>query len=229
MVLPRQSKLLDGAIRISMDLLFNWGVIFQYNSCLYNFYQAVLFSRIRSLSFLNSNSFKLRCLAIFGGTFALMFLASFFARESLSISVLIRVFVFATTIASFPIYALARAKWFESFYYFSWAIAALWMVFHGLEYMQNFLGIRTRSSMLKSEFLNSSFLLWIIVPCTAIFIHYVTVRTLFESTAVDSLVRIGIESTVMALIVLHYFLDAKIYQFKNPEVKGLVAPLFRSA
>ncbi len=83
--------------------------------------------------------------------------------------------------------------------------------------------------MLKSEFLNSSFLLWIIVPCTAFFIHYVTVRTLFESTAVDSLVRIGIESTVMIVNVLHYFLDAKIYQFKNQEVKDSVAPLFRSA
>ena len=83
--------------------------------------------------------------------------------------------------------------------------------------------------MLKSEFLKSSLLVWILVPSTAIFIHFATVRTLFESAAMDSLMRITLESMVMALNVLHYFLDAKIYQFKNPEVKDSIAPLFRSA
>ncbi len=109
------------------------------------FIKLYCFPEFRKLSFLSSKTFKLRCLAIFGCTFALTFLASYFVRESLAISVLLRVFIFATTIhhtnmqtyglssqldlsgrsnriekwfvlaftiASFPVYALARVQWF---------------------------------------------------------------------------------------------------------------------
>lgn len=258
----------------------------------------------KSLKFLKSKSFIARCGFIFLATFLVTALCSIYGQHTKSIAILLRVFIFSTTIhhANMQSYGLSNQLNLHSKYntlekrlvliftgiaiilyllsrmdflkitqalavttVVLWLIIAVYVVkqtaaqvrfeksifmirylcvflsfihplftlmsmtFHGLEYLQTFLRLRSRSKIETIYLRVTSFFLWVAVPLTALFIHYSTVISMFDNLKLSFLSRVMIESTVMGLNVLHYFLDAKIYQFKSVEVKQKISPLFRTA
>ena len=286
-------------------LYFLVGLFFFNTTHIFITYVSVFFlPEFKSLKFLRSGRFLIRCLSIFLVTAGISWLCLENGKDNQILTVLLRVFIFSTTIHhtnmqtfglsnqldrnspanllekysvlgftffSVILYLLARIKFQMSTYVLVFVLFALWiavsvaivrstkknnrvqksiflaryvcvylsfihpvitlisMTFHGLEYLQTFYQLRGKSKIDVAHGKRSTLWLWIAVPGTALFIHYKTVSMLMPDYRLDENLIIVLESVVLGLNILHFFLDAKLYQFKNREVRENIAPLFEVA
>lgn len=101
------------------------------------------------------------------------------------------------------------------------------MTFHGLEYLHTFLRNKDNSKMDRVKATVATRYLWVLLPLAAIFIHFsFLVNLLGTDKYVPTVAFSVVESLVMGFNFLHFFLDARIYQFKNREVYEKVSSLF---
>lgn len=100
------------------------------------------------------------------------------------------------------------------------------MTFHGLEYLSSFLFNKRNSALNSSQDGVIKICLFILVPATAIFFHNSFLLDQFNLRPLNSSFLIFLDSILMGLNLLHFFIDAKIYQFSNSEVREKVSILF---
>lgn len=107
-------------------------------------------------------------------------------------------------------------------------LTLLTMTFHGLEYLQIFFESRKNSTLNDQKFFYSTVLLFTLIPAASLLLHARYVLNFF-SISLDghsNIAVMSIESLVVGLNVLHFYVDARIYQFKKLEVHQKIFPLF---
>jgi hypothetical protein len=101
------------------------------------------------------------------------------------------------------------------------------MNFHGIEYLNNFLKKRKASKISNRNYLLSSILLWGFVPLTAVFFHpEVILKLVGQEQFLSSLFLLKV--VMIGLNVTHYYVDARIYRFKDPDIREKIGPLLIS-
>lgn len=98
------------------------------------------------------------------------------------------------------------------------------MNFHGVEYLKTYFDIGAKSQLPHSIFLRSTCILFILVPLTALLLHFDYVIDLVNISFSVATINF-IKSTLIGLNFLHYYADARIYRMQDLEVRKNIAPL----